>query len=199
MLGFLANTLLDTAEGQATQYTLSYTQCPAQGAGYSLVASESECGAAAAAIGASYSGLAGSDWVTGCIYHVGSVWYSPYSATDTDNPSDAYVCQTTGLAAITFVHCLPGTGMIESEADCIAAAAAVGVSYASNAGTEWASGCLYHNGNAYYSPHVNGTTQNPTDAYICNAASTCAPVGYWVVPTSVSERVPRSRKTFIWV
>ena len=85
--------------------------------------------------------------------------------------------------------------MIESEADCIAAAAAVGVSYASNAGTEWASGCLYHNGNAYYSPHVNGTTQNPTDAYICNAASTCAPVGYWVVPTSVSERVPRSRKT----
>ena len=180
LLGLLANTL-GTVEGQTTQYTLSYAQCPAQGFG--TIASESECGAAAAAIGATYNGVVGSDWATGCIYHNGLAWYSPYSATDTDNPSDAYICETTG-PAITFIHCLPGTGMIESEADCMAAAAALGVPYASNAGTEWASGCIFHLGNAYYSPHADGTTQNPTDAYICNAASTCAPVGYWLVPSS---------------
>ena len=37
-----------------------------------------------------------------------------------------------------------------------------------SAGAEWASGCLYHGGNVYYSPHEDGSTQNPTDGYICD-------------------------------
>ena len=59
--------------------------------------------------------------------------------------------------------------MIDSETDCIAAAAAVGVPFAAVAGSEWASGCLFHGGNAYYSPHDDASTQDPTDAYICGA------------------------------
>eukprot|EP01046_Picozoa_sp_COSAG06_P059183 COSAG06_NODE_12156_length_1417_cov_1.363429_1_plen_173_part_10 len=47
---------------------------------------------------------------------------------------------------IVFQHCPPGAGMVETEAECQAAAAAVGVPYAGQAGTEWASGCLYHAG-----------------------------------------------------
>jgi len=73
-------------------------------------------------------------------------------------------------AAITFNHCLPGEGMIESEVDCIAAASSISAQYTSSAGSEWASGCLWHNGGVYYSPHEDNSTQNPTDGYICTHA-----------------------------
>lgn len=35
------------------------------------------------------------------------------------------------------------------------------------AGPEWASGCLYHNGKVYYSPHKEGSNDVATDEYIC--------------------------------
>ena len=43
--------------------------------------------------------------------------------------------------------------MIESAAECQAAAGLIGAPWASVAGTEWASGCLFHGGNVYYSDH----------------------------------------------
>jgi hypothetical protein len=63
----------------------------------------------------------------------------------------------------------PDDSLINSEAECIAAAESLGVNYASSAGPEWASGCLVHGGSAYYSAHEDGSSQDPTDAYICIA------------------------------
>ena len=76
---------------------------------------------------------------------------------------------TTTQVGITLVHCLPGAGMIETEAECYAAAAALNAPVAGGAGSEWASGCLFHGGQVYYSTHDDASTQNPTDAYVCNA------------------------------
>ena len=56
--------------------------------------------------------------------------------------------------------------MIESLAECQAAAGLIGAPWASSAGTEWASGCLFHGGNVYYSEHNDTTTQNPAEAYV---------------------------------
>ena len=64
---------------------------------------------------------------------------------------------------------ISGEGMIESADDCSAQAAALGLNFAAVAGAEWASGCLFHGGNVYYSDHADGSAQDPTDAYICNA------------------------------
>ena len=76
----------------------------------------------------------------------------------TPNPSGGACAAATGdMTGITFNHCLPGEGMIESEAECVAAATSIGANYASSAGSEWASGCLWHNGNIYYSAHEEGS------------------------------------------
>jgi len=95
----------------------------------------------------------------------GSVNRPGFEATFTCPPAPP---PATTQPGITFQHCLPGAGMIETEAECIAAATAVGAPYASAAGTEWASGCLFHGGNVYYSTHDDTSAQDPTDAYICN-------------------------------
>jgi len=146
------------------QVGIVFQHCP-PGAG--MVGTEAECQAAAAAVGVPYAGQAGTEWASGCLYHAGSVYYSPYEEGTTENPTDAFMCTTAG-PALTFQHCLPGEGMIETEAECIDAAATVGAPYASAAGTEWASGCLFHGGSIYYSTHDDSSTQDPTDAYICN-------------------------------
>lgn len=67
---------------------------------------------------------------------------------------------------ITFLRCLQNAGMIETEAECQAAAQQLSIPWDGAAGTEWASGCIFHGGSVYYSPHADGTTQDPTDAYI---------------------------------
>jgi hypothetical protein len=132
-----------------------------------MIETEAECIAAATAVGAPYASAAGTEWASGCLFHGGNVYYSTHDDTSAQDPTDAYICNTAG-PAITFQHCLPGAGMIETEAECIAAATAVGAPYASAAGTEWASGCLFHGGNVYYSTHDDTSAQDPTDAYICN-------------------------------
>ena len=50
--------------------------------------------------------------------------------------------------------------MIETEAECQAAAQQMSLPWNGAAGTEWASGCLFHGGGVYYSPHGDGTTQS---------------------------------------
>ena len=62
-----------------------------------------------------------------------------------------------------------GATIISDIATCQAAAAATGIPFQSQAGTEWASGCLIHGQQVYYSPDEDGSTQNPTDAYLCKA------------------------------
>jgi len=61
--------------------------------------------------------------------------------------------------------------IITNSKECVAAAASLGLSYKSVAGSEWATGCLFHNGNVYFSPQEDGTSENPTDGYICSGAS----------------------------
>ena len=54
------------------------------------------------------------------------------------------------------------------EYSCRRAARELGLNFATVMTTyEWASGCLFHDGNVYYSPHKEGSSENPTDAYIC--------------------------------
>ena len=126
-----------------------------------------ECQAAATSIGATWASGAGTEWASGCLFHGGGVYYSDHDDGSTQNPTDAYICNVAG-PVLTYTHCLPGEGMIEGMSECIAAAEAIGAQWNGHAGSEWASGCLFHNGGVYYSDHADGTTQNPTDAYICN-------------------------------
>ena len=130
-----------------------------------MITSEADCQSAAASIGANYASSAGSEWHSGCLFHGGNAYYSAHEDGSTQNPTDGYICSGGGL---TFNTC-DDAGMITSEADCQSAAASLGVNYEDAAGSEWHSGCLYHGGNAYYSTHEDGSTQNPTDGYICQA------------------------------
>ena len=57
--------------------------------------------------------------------------------------------------------------LIANADECIGAAAALELPYMSLAGSEWASGCLFHGGAVYFSPAQDGSTENPTDGYIC--------------------------------
>jgi hypothetical protein len=50
---------------------------------------------------------------------------------------------------------------------CETAAHVLGLNYANDAGTEWASGCLAMGGAAYFSPVEDGSTEDPTQGYIC--------------------------------
>ena len=68
-----------------TQYGITFSQCGGQGAG--TIASEANCTAAATAIGLGPATVAGSDWASGCLYHGGGVYFSPYDASSTDNPT----------------------------------------------------------------------------------------------------------------
>jgi hypothetical protein len=138
------------------------------GPGQGMITDMADCRAAAGWLtGTAQITSAGPEWASGCLWHNGGVYYSPHADGSTQNPTDGYICKTAS-PLIVGAHCLPGHGMIDSAAACQAAAAVLGVQWAAMAGPEWASGCLYNNGAAYYSPHVDGTTQNPTDAYICN-------------------------------
>jgi hypothetical protein len=56
---------------------------------------------------------------------------------------------------------------ITTEAKCRDAATTLGLPFAGVAGTEWHSGCLFHHGQVYYSPHEAGSRQDPTHEYIC--------------------------------
>ena len=132
-----------------------------------MIESIEECIAAAQTIGLPWVSDAGPEWASGCLYHEGGVYYSDHAEGSKDNPTDAYICSVAG-PVITYAHCVPGEGMIESVDECQSAADALGVPWGSEAGTEWASGCLFHRGNVYYSDHADGTSQDPTDAYICN-------------------------------
>jgi hypothetical protein len=66
--------------------------------------------------------------------------------------------------------CAPGSGGIQSEADCITAAAQIGATMAAPAtvGTEWASGCLWNGGQVQYSPFEDGSAEGLTDGYLCD-------------------------------
>jgi hypothetical protein len=62
-----------------------------------------------------------------------------------------------------------GMNVITNETACTAAAATLGYTWVSEAaGSEWASGCIFHGGSVYFSPIEDGSTENPTDAYICH-------------------------------
>jgi len=147
-----------------------------------MIESLEDCQAAAASIGVPWASGAGTEWASGCLFHGGSAYYSNHEDGTSQNPTEAYICAMAG-PMITMNHCLPGAGMIESIEECMAAAAFVQAPFASAAGTEWASGCLFHGGAVYYSDHDDGSTQNPTDAYVCNpgpwvgctASATCGP------------------------
>jgi hypothetical protein len=56
---------------------------------------------------------------------------------------------------------------IFSQSDCATAASKMGRGNVTTAGSDWASGCLVHSGQVYFSPHSQGSTNNPTDSYIC--------------------------------
>ena len=166
LLILLADYGAETSCGDAsTQVGVTFVHC-LPGAG--MIESLEECQAAAETIGLPWASGAGTEWASGCLFHGGNVYYSDHADGTTQNPTDAYICNVAG-PVLTYTHCLPGEGMIESMAECQAAAASIGATWASGAGTEWASGCLFHNGGVYYSNHEDGTTQNPTDAYICNS------------------------------
>eukprot|EP01043_Picozoa_sp_COSAG02_P048636 COSAG02_NODE_4797_length_4965_cov_30.380395_4_plen_465_part_01 len=152
------------AHAQGTQVGLTFIHClPGEG----MIESLEECQAAATTVGLPWASAAGPEWASGCVSNGGSVYYSDHEDGTTQNPTDAYICNVAG-PVLTYTHCLPGEGMIETIEDCQAAAASIGATWASGAGTEWASGCLFHNGVVYYSGHEEGTTQDQADGYICN-------------------------------
>ena len=85
----------------------------------------------------------------------------------TQNPTDAYVCNVPppppSQVGVTFNHCdTVANGMIATETECGAAAAEIGLPWASVAGSEWASGCLFHGGSVYFSTHDDASTQVST-------------------------------------
>jgi len=61
-------------------------------------------------------------------------------------------------------------GIDFNEATCKTAAAKLGFAF-DTAGAEWHTGCLFHNNQVYFSEHVDDSTQNPSDGYICVASS----------------------------
>ena len=71
--------------------------------------------------------------------------------------------------------------MITTETGCRSAAVVLALTFGSVAGAEWASGCIFHGGSVHFSPHEDGSTQNPTDGYIC--ADESAEIGLRVVIT----------------
>ena len=159
-----------TSESQAcntqvcTQAGITFSTCAAT----EVIATEAECSAAAASLGVGYNGVTGPEWTSYCILHGGAVFYSPDVTDSTQDPSYAYVCDTAG-AAISYIHCdTAATGIIATEVECSAAAAVLGITFTGAVGTEWASGCLFHEGTAHFSPQAVGSTEDPTDAYICN-------------------------------
>jgi hypothetical protein len=86
--------------------------------------------------------------------------------------ADVFVVTETACAAgpSTYVEqttmCADGA-FIFSQSDCATAASKMGRGNVTTAGSDWASGCLVHSGQVYFSPHSQGSTNNPTDSYIC--------------------------------
>jgi hypothetical protein len=68
---------------------------------------------------------------------------------------------------------------ITTEAKCRDAATTLGLPFAGVAGTEWHSGCLFHHGQVYFSPHEEGSRQDPTHEYICKAPFNARRSGTW--------------------
>jgi hypothetical protein len=151
----------DTQVNVWHSYGLTFNTCDDA----NMITSEADCQSAAAMIGVNYASSAGPEWQTGCLFHGGNAFYSPYEDGSTEDSTDGYICADLEYQ-VTYNQCW-ALGMITTEADCQSAAASLNVNYASSAGPEWHSGCLFHGGNAYYSPHEDGSSQNPTDAYIC--------------------------------
>merc|ERR1712159_586350 len=48
------------------------------------------------------------------------------------------------------------SGLITTEAECRQAQTLLGLPWGATAGPEWHSGCLFHGGSVYFSPHTSG-------------------------------------------
>jgi hypothetical protein len=135
-----------------------------------IIFTQAQCQAAAARMRFTWRSSAGPEWASGCLFHRGGVYFSPHVDGTTQNPTDGYICdsQTKRQSPSVSTRTCPANGLIRSTAACRRASTAAGLGGSvTSAGTSWASGCLFHNGGVYYSPHATGSTQNPTDAYIC--------------------------------
>jgi hypothetical protein len=135
-----------------------------------IIFTQAQCQAAAARMRFTWRSSAGPEWASGCLFHSNGVYFSPHVDGSTQNPTDGYICdsQTKRQSPSVSTRTCPANGLIRSTAACRRASTAAGLGGSvTSAGTSWASGCLFHNGGVYYSPHATGSTQNPTDAYIC--------------------------------
>jgi hypothetical protein len=148
----------------------SSTACSAD----TIIFTKSMCQRAATMMGLGTVNVAGSEWASGCLIHNGAAYYSPHADGSNQTATDFYICDSQTKHQETSGHfsmnMCPAAGRINSLGACVnATRSALSSSSASVAvaGSEWASGCLFHNGNAYFSAHATNSTQNPTDAYIC--------------------------------
>jgi hypothetical protein len=73
-------------------------------------------------------------------------------------------CPAAGTYTNQSETCEDGT-RIDEEWECQNAATALDLAFAV-AGDDWTSGCIFHAGQAWYSP-PGGATENPSDGYIC--------------------------------
>ena len=65
-----------------------------------------------------------------------------------------------------------GSSIILDAGTCSSAAGVLGINYASEAGSEWASGCIVHGGSAYFTPVVAGSTDDRGDGGVICADGT---------------------------
>jgi hypothetical protein len=94
-----------------------------------------------------------------------------YNACDLSNPDLTIDHYQSASTTYHYSDSACGANTITDETTCTAAAAALGYTWASVTGSEWATGCLFNDGSVYFSPVEDGSADNPTDAYICKSGA----------------------------
>ena len=160
-------TLNDAGTACSTGYAQLDTQCGMDHVIFTL----EECQAAAASLGlidlVTAPIEAGPEWATGCLVNDGVVYFSAFADGSTENPTSGFVCKTDAFNYQRSPCADTGSALLSSD-ECDEAATALGYITIGDAGPEWASGCLVHGGGAFYSEEVEGSTEDPVDAYICS-------------------------------
>jgi hypothetical protein len=165
------NALTCSPTCSTTTYHKRSTTCPDFVSG--LITTEAECRQAQTLLGLTFASVAGPAWHSGCLFHGGSVYFSPHTPGSTQNPTDAYICRTSpsNQMGVTATHCGAGQGQVASRTSCTTTALALGLltgtATASVTGGDWQPGCLFHNNGVYYSPGKTYVQQTAT----CTAAT----------------------------
>ena len=159
-----------------------------------MLKTQADCEAAAAKFGLPFQSVAGSEWHAGCLNHHGKVYYSALTAGGSHNQAvnDGYLCQNNKDAThMQTVWCGPTDGMINSEAECQAAAQANGQSYQSIAGSEWHAGCIIHNDGAYFVSLMDGAhNQAANGGYLCKDKVVTTTTTTTVAATTTTTAAP---------